>query len=94
MKAVEIKTLIHQHGNITLLELLARLERPHVCPKCKGLGYERVTYDAYPPGLPDSGWATDIQQKKVDCNICDGHGYTARKLKAKVETKIIGYEEE
>lgn len=62
------------------------------CPKCGGKGYIMEKYNAYPMGLPDSGWVDDIQFRKIDCDICHGNGYTKKLLKPKTEISIIGYE--
>lgn len=55
----------------------------HKCPKCDGLGYEVITYNAYPSGLPDSGWVDDMQEFKAECNLCNGNGFTKEKFIAK-----------
>ena len=41
--------------------------RGFMCPKCKGSGVLRVKYNAYPSGLPDSGWVEDWKYKKKTC---------------------------
>lgn len=58
--------------------------RTHKCPKCNGEGHILVEYDAYPTGLPDSGWATDMKTKKVVCDLCGGNGYTVKEYKPKM----------
>lgn len=86
MKIHEIKKMIKEHGSSTTLgELLERAytKFPHVCPKCNGVGSTEVRYNAYPKGLPDSGWVDDWQYKTVECDVCDGEGYTKDKLIAK-----------
>lgn len=68
---------IHHEGN-------------YVCPKCKGNGIIKERYNAYPSGLPDSGWVDDWKYKDVNCNVCNSKGYTERKLKPIIS--VIGYE--
>lgn len=68
---------IHHEGN-------------YMCPKCKGEGIVKEKYNAYPSGLPDSGWVDDWKFKDVGCNVCNGKGYTERKLKPIIKT--VGYE--
>lgn len=68
---------IHHEGN-------------YVCPKCKSLGTVKGRYNAYPSGLPDSGWVDDWKYKDVTCNVCNGKGYTETKLKPII--KVVGYE--
>jgi excinuclease UvrABC ATPase subunit len=93
MKIVVIDELIKIHGNILLSELRDKIlsNTPYVCPKCNGLGYSIVQYNAYPSGFPDSGWAVDMQDKKVRCEVCHGEGYTKKLLKPVIETKVTGY---
>lgn len=64
-----------------------------VCPKCNGKGYIVKEYNAYPSGLPDSGWVYKPGYDYKECDLCNGVGYTNKEYKAKTETKIIGYEE-
>ena len=64
-----------------------------ICPKCNGKGYIVKEYNAYPGGLPDSGWVYKPGYDYNECDLCNGVGYTNKEYKAKTETKIIGYEE-
>ena len=59
----------------------------HKCPKCAGTGTNTITYNAYPSGFPDSGWAEDMKNKNVTCDLCNGFGYTERKF----EPVVVGY---
>lgn len=79
---VKIQHLLDRHGNITLQQLLDSLPVPSgfVCPKCNATGRVTRQYDAYPRGLPDSGWATDMRTHYVKCDACAGEGYTAKQL--------------
>lgn len=61
----------------------------HECPKCHGAGAVTITYNAYPSGFPDSGWAEDMKTKQIPCDVCEGEGYTAQKFVP--VTKITGY---
>lgn len=87
----ELEQLISKHGDVKISELISRLKgnKIHQCPKCNGLGYNKVKYNAYPSGLPDSGWVEDWRYKDVPCDVCDNFGYTEKELKP--VTKIIGY---
>ncbi len=65
-------------------------EGKFVCPACSGKGTTRVKYNAYPSGLPDSGWVEDWQYKYTDCTTCSGKGHTAAQLRP--VTAVVGYE--
>ena len=54
------------------------------CPKCKGRGYVSKRYNAYPSGLPDSGWVDDWKKTDVECDLCKGHGWTEKEWKPKM----------
>lgn len=60
------------------------------CPACKGKGHIEEEYNAYPQGLPDSMFATDMQKRAVTCKVCKGAGATPTEKKP--VTKIVGYE--
>lgn len=84
--------------NTTLKEAIIKYQDEHykgkfVCPKCNGNGYTVTEYNAYPSGLPDSGWVYKPGYDYEECDLCNGKGYTEKEYKAKTETKIIGYEE-
>ncbi|QDH49032.1 hypothetical protein PHYNN_241 [Pantoea phage Phynn] len=86
LKIPDLLLLIHAHGsNQTLGGLLSEQTRkyPHKCPKCSGVGGTQQRYNAYPRGLPDSGWADDWKYKWVECDICKGNGYTEIEMIAK-----------
>lgn len=61
----------------------------HKCPKCDGDGSISIEYNAYPSGLPDSGWAKDMKTKIISCDLCTGEGYTERKFEP--ISKVVGY---
>lgn len=61
----------------------------HICPKCNGTGSVSIEYNAYPSGLPDSGWVEDIKTKIISCDLCAGGGYTEQKFEP--VTKVVGY---
>jgi hypothetical protein len=92
MKRVELESVLRIYGNKTIGEIIESMKKPYKCPKCEAKGYTTETYDAYPRGLPDSGWATDYRTRKIECDLCKGHGYTEREYKPKIKTEIIGYE--
>ena len=79
MKIKNIKDLIAEYsGDLTLNQILEyELNKtPFKCPKCNGCGYVEERYNAYPSGMPDSGWVIDWKYRKVECDLCKGHGYT------------------
>lgn len=95
-KIVDLENAIRDYGDICLSQYIKRIkgDRRHRCPKCHGYGYITEEYDAYPAGLPDSGWAQDIQHRKVMCNLCHGVGYTEKKFVENRKVIIDGYIEE
>lgn len=56
------------------------------CPQCKGMGYTLEPYNAYPSGLPDSGFAEDIKYREKTCSMCSGKGFANKKL-----VEVISY---
>lgn len=72
--------------NATVKELLAMMKgtRQFRCPKCKGRGYVSKRYNAYPSGLPDSGWVDDWKKTDVECDLCNGYGWTEKEWKPKM----------
>ena len=71
-----------------------RDEGKNVCPKCNGEGVVQEKYNAYPSGLPDSGWVEDWKYRNKACNVCNGKGYTEKKLVPNKKIVIDGYIEE
>lgn len=76
-------------GEVTLDQIIKHVQdirgnRIYKCPKYGGTGYVSVKYNAYPPGLPDSGWVEDWQYKDVECDLCQGEGYTAKEYRPKM----------
>lgn len=92
MKVAQLKRAIQVLGDIKLSEAIKFYDRPHECPKCKGDGVLQIRYNAYPNGLPDSGWVEDWKIKTIDCDVCEGHGYTKKEMKPIVKTEVLGYE--
>ncbi|PGY46863.1 hypothetical protein [Bacillus thuringiensis] len=95
MKIQELRRLVSKYGeSIRLGDVLKRVKGDYIyeCPKCKGEGFMVTYYDAYPPGLPDSGWVTDMKPKHHNCDLCNGKGYTDKELKPKYKTELVGYE--
>lgn len=80
MKVHDIDVLISQYGDLKLSEIRLKImgDRKYRCPNCNGIGVVRVKYNAYPSGLPDSGWVEDWKYKAVGCDLCNGHGYTVK----------------
>lgn len=84
VKIHELEKLAKCYGyNVTISELIFKFkeDKPYMCPKCKVIGIQEVTYNAYPSGLPDSGWVYEPKTKTVDCDLCNGEGYTSVKYK-------------
>ena len=57
LKTCDVIRLINDYGDkATLSDILKIVAdgRIYECPKCNGLGYTVVEYNAYPEGLPDS----------------------------------------
>ncbi|WP_291567068.1 MULTISPECIES: hypothetical protein [unclassified Clostridium] len=87
IKIKDIKNLIKQYeGETTLNDLLKKIQKNkiHKCPKCKGEGENIVKYNAYPKGLPDSRWVEDWKYKNVECDLCNGEGYTEKEYKPRM----------
>ena len=86
MKTKDLISLQKEYGDLKISEILSKQNRPFICPKCKGAGIERkiVRYGEY-------GYTNDVYEN-INCNICDGHGYTTKEMKPKVKTEIVGYE--
>ena len=77
----------------TIGQLLVAMKgsRIHRCPKCNGRGYVAVKYNAYPEGLPDSGWVEEWKLKDVKCSLCKGHGWNEKEHRPKMVQR--GWEE-
>ena len=93
-----LDTLIRSYGPSTTLkeaqeQYNGKRKIGYKCPKCGGKGYIVTEYNAYPSGLPDSGWVYKPGYDYKMCDLCKGDGYTLKQYKVKTETKIIGYEE-
>lgn len=33
-----------------------------------------------------------MKTKRIECEVCDGHGYTKKEIKAVTKIEVIGYE--
>ena len=77
-----INTYISRYGNISLSRLKEILldGRKYLCPKCKGRGYVKTEYNGYPSGLPDSMFVYEAAYKDIKCDLCNGMGYTYKKM--------------
>lgn len=73
-------------GEVTLDQVVRHIQgkKTHKCPKCGGTGTVSVRYNAYPQGLPDSGWVEDWQYKSVECDLCKGEGYTEEEYRPRM----------
>jgi len=92
LKTCDVIRLINDYGDkATLSDILKIVAdgRIYECPKCNGLGYTVVEYNAYPEGLPDSCGVYEPGFKNVECDICQGEGYTREKYEPKY--KLEGY---
>ena len=87
MKVNEAINLSKAYGEKTTLGEFVKIiqeNKIHTCPKCNGTGTVSVKYNAYPSGLPDSGWVEDWKYKEVECDLCKGEGYTEHEYKPKM----------
>lgn len=87
VKIHELEKLAKRYGyDTSLAQIILKLmeDKPYRCPKCKGTGIQEVTYNAYPSGLPDSGWVYEPKTKTVDCDLCNGEGYTSVEYKPNI----------
>jgi hypothetical protein len=86
----EIQKLIQYRnvygGEMTIDGLISKIkgDRIYQCPKCSGKGSTSVRCNAYPSGLPDSGWVDDWKYKDVQCDLCQGFGYNNKEYKPKM----------
>ena len=95
MKIIDIEQLIEVYGkDASLEEILKKVKGDYIykCPKCGGKGYTLERYNAYPSGLPDSGWVDDWKYKEVTCDLCNGRGYTKEEYQRKTKIVFDGYE--
>lgn len=79
IKVTDIVSLIGVYGeNATLGDIFDKVAngRIYKCPKCKGKGTITIEYNAYPKGLPDSGFAYEPAYREEECDLCNGQGYT------------------
>lgn len=82
IKVYEVVNLCSVYGRNTTLGELCRIiqeGRIYKCPKCDGAGKLTMKYNAYPSGLPDSGFVYEEGIKTIDCDLCNGEGYTSIK---------------
>ena len=87
MKVHEVIELVEDYGANTTLGDLARSiqkEKIYKCPKCHGTGKVSVRYNAYPSGLPDSGFVEVWKYKDIECDLCHGEGYTEHEYKPRM----------
>ena len=83
----KIYTLAGKFGpSITLQEIIDNFRSiyNYKCPKCNGTGFIEVEYNAYPEGLPDSGFVYEKAYKHEDCDLCNGIGYTKDKYQPRM----------
>lgn len=81
-KKIDLLSLISKYGDDVTLKELKEIMFPdeiHPFLKCKGIGQEK--YNAYPSGLPDSGYV--YKEGFQDCSLCKGHGFTKDKYSLK-----------
>ena len=89
-----VRRLIDMYGeDATLKQALDDIlpSNLYKCPKCNGNGYTTEMYNAYPTNLPDSGWADDMRERKITCDVCGGEGYTETEMVPITKTTIVGY---
>lgn len=72
-------------NNIDCQSLIDRIiGNRYTCPQCGGKGYTLEKYNAYPSGLPDSGWAEDWKYHEKTCDLCKGEGYTSHQYRPRM----------
>lgn len=84
VKIQELEKLAKRYGYSTrLYQIIEQLmaEKPYECPKCHGEGTLEEAYNSYPSGFPDSGWVYEPRTETVECDLCNGEGYTSVKYK-------------
>lgn len=69
-------------------------EGKNVCPKCQGKGLASLKYNSYPSNLPDSDYVEKWAYKDEVCDICNGRGFTDKKLVPTYKQVFDGYKEE
>lgn len=90
----KLKQLGRRYGENTSLSNIINFLKPkgHRCPKCGGKGYTVEEYNAYPSGLPDSGFVYEAGYRNIPCDLCGGKGYTDVEYVEKFKTVSDGYE--
>ena len=78
-----VRDLMNRYGAMTTLIDIVDKHKPlgFKCPECKGKGTIQERYNAYPPGLPDSGWVDDWKSRDKTCPLCHGTGAVDKKMK-------------
>lgn len=81
-----VRNLINRYGAMTTLIDIVDKYKPigFKCPQCKGSGVIQERYNAYPPGLPDSGWVDDWKYRDKKCPLCHGTGSVDKKMKPRM----------
>lgn len=82
-----IERLMIKYGAETSLSKALGLElglNIYKCPKCDGRGYIKIEYNGYPRGLPDSGFVYEAAYKDNKCDLCNGIGYTSKKMQPRM----------
>jgi hypothetical protein len=78
--SAEICIDIIYHPECLRIKKLRDVGYTHECPMCEGTGRVSYQYNAYPSGLPDSGFVDDMRTAYKDCDLCEGRGYLKNKL--------------
>lgn len=91
LKLYQIKQLIKHYGsNTTLQEIFNKCiqNTPYQCPQCEGEGGKYIKRQDFDNPHDVISYISEF----IECDVCKGHGYTAKRLKPVYKTEVVGYE--